>query len=236
MPMHRTVTASRTAAAVLFTAVVSVVGVFGVSAWAVTLVPLKGQSPEQMAVDQQECASQATAQTGYNPSAPPPTTSAAQPERGQRLAGAARGAAAGKVVSNITKESETSEATEAGAKLGAMRGVLSSARADGSSAGRPNSRRRRSNRDRPTTTHCRRACNPAATPSSNADCCHRERAGVGHVVRTLDVGDAERVGVAVEGEAGIRRDLMAGRTLRCTIKAHGVGSKTVQQIKAASQR
>jgi hypothetical protein len=127
MPMHRTVTASRTAAAVLFTAVVSVVGVFGVSAWAVTLVPLKGQSPEQMAVDQQECASQATAQTGYNPSAPPPTTSAAQPERGQRLAGAARGAAAGKVVSNITKESEPSEATEAGAKLGAMKGGCSAA-------------------------------------------------------------------------------------------------------------
>jgi hypothetical protein len=121
MPIHRTVTASRTVAA-LFTAVVAVVGVFGISAWAVTLVPLKGQSPEQMAVDQQECASQATARTGYNPSAPPPTTSAAQPERGQRLAGAARGAAAGKVVSNITKESATSEATEAGAKLGAIKG------------------------------------------------------------------------------------------------------------------
>jgi CBS-domain-containing membrane protein len=28
------------------------------------------------------------------------------------------------------------------------------------------------------------------------------------------------------------RDLMAGRTLRCMIKAHGGGSKTVQRIKA----
>jgi len=30
----------------------------------------------------------------------------------------------------------------------------------------------------------------------------------------------------------IRRDLLAGRSLRSTIKAHGVGSKTVQRIKA----
>ena len=33
-------------------------------------------------------------------------------------------------------------------------------------------------------------------------------------------------------EAAIRRDLLAGRSLRSTIKAHGVGSKTVQRIKA----
>ena len=33
-------------------------------------------------------------------------------------------------------------------------------------------------------------------------------------------------------EAAIRRDLLAGRNLRSTIKAHGVGSKTVQRIKA----
>jgi hypothetical protein len=120
MPIHRPVTASRTAAA-LFAAVMLVVGLPGVSAWALTLVPLKGQTPEQMAADQQECASQAIAQTGYNPSAPPPTTSAAQPQRGQRAAGAVRGAAAGKVVSNVTGE-DTSEAQEAGAKLGAMKG------------------------------------------------------------------------------------------------------------------
>lgn len=120
MPIHRTVTAARTAAA-LFAAVMLMVDLPGVSALALTPVPLKGQTPEQMAADQQECASQATAQTGYNPSAPPPT-SAAAPERGQRIAGAARGAAAGKVISNVTKESETSEAKEAGAKLGVMKG------------------------------------------------------------------------------------------------------------------
>jgi hypothetical protein len=121
MPIHRTVTAARTAAA-LFAAVMLMVDLPGVSALALTPVALKGQTSEQMAADQQECASQATAQTGYNPSAPPPTTSAAAPERGQRIAGAARGAAAGKVVSNVTKESETSEAKEAGAKLGVMKG------------------------------------------------------------------------------------------------------------------
>jgi hypothetical protein len=31
---------------------------------------------------------------------------------------------------------------------------------------------------------------------------------------------------------GSRRDLLAGRSLRSTIKAYGVGSKTVQRIKA----
>jgi DNA invertase Pin-like site-specific DNA recombinase len=33
-------------------------------------------------------------------------------------------------------------------------------------------------------------------------------------------------------EAAIRRDLLAGRSVRGIIKAHGVGSKTVQRIKA----
>jgi hypothetical protein len=117
MPMKVTV-AAYLAAAALLAAVTFMVGPLG----AATLVPLKGQTPEQMTADQQQCASQATAQTGYNPSAPPPTTSAAQPQRGQRVAGAARGAAAGKVVSNVTKESETSDAKEAGAKLGVMKG------------------------------------------------------------------------------------------------------------------
>jgi hypothetical protein len=121
MPMERTFAACFAAAALL-AVVTFMVGPPGVSAWAATLVPLKGQTPEQMAADQQQCASEATAQTGYNPSAPPPTTSAAAPQRGQRVAGAARGAAAGKVVSNVTKESETSEAKEAGAKLGVMKG------------------------------------------------------------------------------------------------------------------
>jgi hypothetical protein len=82
-----------------------------------TLVPLNGQTPEQMTADQQECASQATAQTGYNPSAPPTTTAA---ESAGRVAGAAKGAAVGKVTSNVTENTETDEAKEAGAKAGVM--------------------------------------------------------------------------------------------------------------------
>jgi len=39
-------------------------------------------------------------------------------------------------------------------------------------------------------------------------------------------------GVPAKKEDAIRRDLLAGRSLRSTIKAHGVGSKTVQRIKA----
>jgi hypothetical protein len=98
------------------------VGLLGVSAWAATLVPLNGQTPEQMAADQQQCASQATAQSGYDPSAPPPTTSVPPRQAGQRLAGAARGAAAGKVVGHNAEDVKTSEAKETGAKLGAMKG------------------------------------------------------------------------------------------------------------------
>lgn len=84
------------------------------------LVPLQGQTTQQMAADQQQCAQQATTQTGYNPSTPPAT--AGKPVAGQRVAGAARGAAAGKVISNTTKQTETDSAMEAGAKVGAMAG------------------------------------------------------------------------------------------------------------------
>jgi DNA invertase Pin-like site-specific DNA recombinase len=38
--------------------------------------------------------------------------------------------------------------------------------------------------------------------------------------------------IPTQTEAAIRRDLLAGRSLRSTIKAHEVGSKTVQRIKA----
>src|SRR4051794_16329815 len=37
-------------------------------------VPLRGQTPEQTALDQQQCAAQATAQTGFNPSGSQPAT------------------------------------------------------------------------------------------------------------------------------------------------------------------
>jgi DNA invertase Pin-like site-specific DNA recombinase len=38
--------------------------------------------------------------------------------------------------------------------------------------------------------------------------------------------------IPLQKEAAIRRDLLAGRSLRSTIKAHGVGSKTAQRIKS----
>ena len=38
--------------------------------------------------------------------------------------------------------------------------------------------------------------------------------------------------IPAQKEAAIRRDLLAGQSLRSTIRAHGVGSKTVQRIKA----
>jgi hypothetical protein len=93
----------------------------GNAAMAQTMVPLNGQTSEQVAADQQQCAQQATTQTGYNP-ATPPATLASKPVAGQRLAGAARGAVTGRVISNTTKETETATAQESGAKIGAMVG------------------------------------------------------------------------------------------------------------------
>ena len=84
--------------------------------YAATVTPLQGQTAEQATADQQQCAAQASNQSGYNPNAPAPT-----PQLGQRAAGAVRGAAAGKVVSNVTKNS-TDDAMEGGAKLGALAG------------------------------------------------------------------------------------------------------------------
>ena len=67
------------------------------------VVPLQGQTPEQAAADQQQCAAQASSQTGYSAAAPASAAAAPAPKVGQRAAGAVRGAAAGKVVSNVTK-------------------------------------------------------------------------------------------------------------------------------------
>jgi hypothetical protein len=121
MAIYRRLTASLIPPAIS-AAVLLGTGMMGGGAGAATLVPLKGQTPEQMSADQQQCASQATAQSGYNPAAPSSTTTATKPQRGQRVAGAAKGAAVGKVASNVTENTETSEAKEAGAKIGVMAG------------------------------------------------------------------------------------------------------------------
>jgi DNA invertase Pin-like site-specific DNA recombinase len=58
----------------------------------------------------------------------------------------------------------------------------------------------------------------------------RVKAGMARAkARARHVG---RPRIPAQKEAAIRRDLLAGRRLRSTINAHGVGSKTVQRIKA----
>ena len=67
--------------------------------------PAKGQSPEQQNNDEAACYSWAVQQSGYDPSRPPPTQAAPQPQTtatgttpGAGLRGAARGAIVGEVV------------------------------------------------------------------------------------------------------------------------------------------
>ena len=89
-----------------------------------TIVPSGGQTPEQMTADQTACANQATSQSGYNPSQPAPVTSPSNPAAGERIKGAARGAAIGGVREQTTDkdEREVEDASEAGAKAGAAAG------------------------------------------------------------------------------------------------------------------
>ncbi len=90
----------------------------------VTIFPNQGQTPEQLAADQAACANQAVAQSGYNPSAPPPTAQAARPVAGERARGAARGAAAGALRKQTTDadDREVDDVTEGAARLGAVVG------------------------------------------------------------------------------------------------------------------
>jgi hypothetical protein len=88
------------------------------------IYPGAGQTPEQMSQDRTACDTQAAAQSGYHPSqaaaAPAPT----KPMAGQRLAGAARGAARGAVNKEFTDKDdrEIEDPTKAGARLGAAAG------------------------------------------------------------------------------------------------------------------
>jgi hypothetical protein len=86
--------------------------------------PTAGQTAEQMTADQSACEAQAAAQTGYHPSQPAPTTQPSQSVRGQRLAGAARGAALGGIREQTSdaEDREIEDVTEAGAKAGVVVG------------------------------------------------------------------------------------------------------------------
>lgn len=102
-----------------------VAGFVGATAQAqTTIVPTAGQTPEQMAADRTACDTQAASQSGYHPSQPAPTASPSEPAAGQRLKGAARGAAAGAVREERTDkdEREHEDAVGAGAKAGAVVG------------------------------------------------------------------------------------------------------------------
>ncbi len=87
-----------------------------------TITPTAGQTAEQTAADQSACTTQAAAETGYHPAQPAPQ--ATKPERGQRLAGAARGAALGALREQTSDadDREIEDVTEAGAKAGVVAG------------------------------------------------------------------------------------------------------------------
>jgi hypothetical protein len=91
-----------------------------------TMTPTAGQTAEQMAADQSACATQAAAQTGYHPAQPAATAQPTQRMGGQRLAGAARGAAIGGIREQRTDadEREFDDAAEAGARAGAVAGGM----------------------------------------------------------------------------------------------------------------
>ena len=89
--------------------------------------PAKGQSSSQQCVDEQECYNWAKTQTGIDPAAPPPDTTAAseesKPKGGQRVRSAARGAAAGAVIGEVANND-----ADEGAKVGAAAGVIAGGR------------------------------------------------------------------------------------------------------------
>src|SRR5512139_220944 len=72
----------------VFLAFVAVLGFVGAAQAGVT--PTKGQSAEQMQKDIGECQAIATQSSGFNPSAPPPVSSAPA-QAGGRVKGAAKG-------------------------------------------------------------------------------------------------------------------------------------------------
>lgn len=78
--------------------------------------PAKGQDPQQQGTDDTQCLAWAKQDTGVDPAAvaatPPPPTG----PRGERLVGAARGAAAGVVIGDSSQSART------GATVGALAG------------------------------------------------------------------------------------------------------------------
>ena len=69
-----------------------------------TIIPSGAQTADQAGADTTACETQAASQSGYHPSQPAPTAS--RPAAGQRVSGAARGAAAGAVREERTDKHE----------------------------------------------------------------------------------------------------------------------------------
>jgi hypothetical protein len=93
--------------------------------WAQAMIhPNAGQTPAQLDQDWAACETQASAQSGYHPSQPAATPAPTKPVAGQRVAGAARGAAAGAVVKGVTDERdrEIEDPTKAGVRAGTVVG------------------------------------------------------------------------------------------------------------------
>ena len=90
----------------------------------VAIYPNAGQSPAQLDQDRATCESQAAAQSGYHPGQPAAAPASNRPVAGQRVAGAARGAAAGAVVKGVTdqEDREIEDPTKSGARAGAVVG------------------------------------------------------------------------------------------------------------------
>lgn len=93
----------------------------------VVVFPAKGQTPQKQSQDEGECFAWSKGQTGIDPLAPPPATTAATPSPteeaaapgGQRARSAARGAAAGAVIGEVADNDAGK-----GAAIGATAGVL----------------------------------------------------------------------------------------------------------------
>jgi hypothetical protein len=86
--------------------------------------PAKGQSPQQQSQDDAECAAWAKQSTGIDPavvaSSPPPQQTGPAVGGGQRLGGAARGAAGGAAIGAIA--GDAGKGAAAGAVVGTMAG------------------------------------------------------------------------------------------------------------------
>jgi hypothetical protein len=83
-----------------------------------TIYPAKGQSVEQQQIDEAECYAWAKGQSGYDPMQASQAASGQQSVGGERIGGAARGAAGGAAIGAIAGDAGK------GAAIGAVSGTM----------------------------------------------------------------------------------------------------------------